>query len=62
MIFTTTSVWDDGHECSYYTKEKFLKEVAAMIDGCVANGGTYFVCEIMTNASCYLIEESKELT
>ena len=62
MIFTTTSVWDDGHGCSYYTKEKFLEEVAAMIDGCVANGGTYFDCEIMTDESCYLIEDSEELT
>ena len=62
MIFTTMSTWDNGSGCAYYTKEKFLEEVAAMIDDCIANGGTYFDCEITTDASCYLIEESKELT
>lgn len=46
MIFTTMSTWDNGSGCTYYTKEKFLE----------------FDAEIMTDASCYLIEESKELT
>lgn len=62
MTFTTMSTWDNGSGCTYYTKEKFLEEVAAMIDDYVANGGTYFDAEITTDASCYLIEESKELT
>lgn len=62
MIFTTTSVWDNGSGCAYYTKEEFLEEISAMIDDCVANGGTHFDAEITTDASCYLIEESKELT
>lgn len=62
MIFTTTSFWDNCSGCAYYTKEKFLEEISAMIDDCVTNGGTYFDAEIMTDASCYLIEETKELT
>lgn len=55
MIFTTTSVWDNGSGCAYYTKEKFLEEISAMIDDCIANGGTHFDAEIVTDASCYPI-------
>lgn len=60
MIFTTTSIQDNGSGCAYYTKEKFLEEISAMIDDCIANGGTYFDTEITTDASCYLTEESEE--
>lgn len=35
MIFTTTSVWDNGSGCAYYIKEKFLKEFLEMIDDCI---------------------------
>lgn len=62
MIFTTTSVWDNGCGCAYYTKEEFLEEISSRIDNCIANGGSYFDTEITTDANCYLIEESKELT
>lgn len=61
MIFTITSVWDNGSGCAYYTKEKFLEEISAMIDDCIANGGSYFDAEIATDASCYSAEKSKEL-
>ena len=60
MVFMTMSTWDNGSGCFYYTKEEFLKEISAMIDDCIANGGTHFDAEITTDASCYLIEESKE--
>lgn len=62
MIFTTKSVWDNGSGCAYYTKEKFLEEISAMIDNCTANDGRYFDVEITSDASCYLKEESEELT
>lgn len=63
MIFTTMSVWDNGSGCAYYTKEKFIEEISAMIDDCIANGGTHFDVEITTDASCYSTEEkSEELT
>lgn len=62
MIFTTTSVWDNGSGYACYTKEKFLEEISAMIDDCATNGGSYFDVEVMTDASCYLKEETKELT
>lgn len=64
MIFTITSVWDvwdHGSGCAYYTKEKFLEEISAMIDDCIANGGSFFDAEIATDASCYSIKEHKEL-
>ena len=61
MIFTTNSIYDNGSGCAYYTKEKFLEEISAMIDDCVANGGTYFDVEVTTDASCYSTEESKKL-
>lgn len=60
MVFMTMSTWDNSSGCSYYTKEEFLKEISAMIDDCIANGGTHFDAEITTDASCYSIEESKE--
>ena len=62
MIFATVSAWDNGSGRTYYTKEEFLEEISAMIDNCIANSGTHFDCEITTDASCYSIEESKELT
>lgn len=61
MIFTITSVFDNGSGCAYYTKEKFLEEISAMIDDCIANGGSFFDAEIATDASCYSIKEHKEL-
>ena len=61
MIFTINSIYDNGSGCAYYTKEKFLEEISAMIDDCVANGGTYFDVEVTTDASCYSTEESKKL-
>lgn len=60
MIFTTTSVWDNGSGCAYYSKEKLIEELSAMIDDCVANGGTYFDIEVATDASCYLKDETEE--
>lgn len=53
MIFTITSVWDNGSGYTYYTKEKFLQEISEMIDDCIVNGGNYFNAEITTDASCY---------
>ena len=35
MIFTTTSVLDNGSGCAYCTKEKFLEEFLEMIDDCI---------------------------
>lgn len=61
MIFTTMSVWDNCSGCAYYTKEKFLEEISAMIDNCIANRGSHFDVEITTDASCYSIKEHKEL-
>lgn len=61
MIFTTNSIYDNDSGCTYYTKEKFLEKVSAMIDDCIANDSTYFDAEVTTNASCYSTEESKEL-
>lgn len=61
MIFTITSVWDNGSGCTYYTKEKFLEEISAMIDDCITNGGSFFDAEIATDASCHSIKEHKEL-
>ena len=55
MIFTTTSVWDNDSVCTYCTKKKFLEEISSMIDDCIANGGTHFDAEIVTDASCYSI-------
>jgi hypothetical protein len=65
MIFTIMSVWDNGSGCAYYTKEKFLEEISVMIDDCIANGGSCFDVEVMTDASCYSIAQvnkSEELT
>lgn len=65
MIFSTTSAWDNGSGCAYYTKGKFLEEISAMIDSCIANGGSYFDVEVMTDASCCPIDQvnkSEELT
>lgn len=60
MVFTTTSTWDNGSGCAYYSKEKFIAELSAMIDGCVANGGTYFDVEVTTDASTHLNDETEE--
>ena len=57
MIFTTISAWDNGSGCTYYTKEKFLEEISVMIDDCIANGGSHFDVEVLTDASCYSIAQ-----
>ena len=55
MIFTTTSVLDNGSGCAYCTKEKFFEEISAMIDDCIVNSGTHFDSDIVTDVSCYSI-------
>lgn len=53
MKFSIETLNDNGSGMSYTTKEQFLAEVAAMIDDCVANGGTFFDIQVDSDASCF---------
>jgi hypothetical protein len=44
----------------YTTKEAFLKELSAMIDDCIENGGTYFDANIDADVSCFYCEDEDD--
>lgn len=50
---------DNGSGIKYRTKEDFLKEIALMINDCIANGGTYFSVDVETDASCFYCNEEE---
>ena len=60
MNFFINSINDNGSGMKYYDKESFLKELSAMIDDCVANGGTLFDVSVEADASCFLPECDEE--
>ena len=39
MKFYIETINDSGSGMKYGTKERFLKEISAMIDDCIENGG-----------------------
>lgn len=53
MKFSIETLNDNGSGMSYTTKERFLNEVSAMIDDCVANGSTFFDIQVDSDASCF---------
>lgn len=53
MKFSIETLNDNGSGMSYTTKERFLNEVSAMIDDCVANGGTFFDIQVDSDVSCF---------
>lgn len=53
MKFTIETLNDSGSGMKYSTKEDFLKEIALMIDDCIANGGTFFDVQVDSDASCF---------
>ena len=59
MKFSIYTLIDNGSGMKYTTKAGFLAEISAMIDDCIANGGTYFSVEVDTDASCFCNDETE---
>lgn len=55
-FFTIETLNDNGSGMEYKTKEEFLNEVSAMIDDCIANGGTFFDIQVDSDVSCFYKE------
>ena len=56
MRFTIETLNDNGTGMEYSTKEELLKEIALMVDDCIANGGTFFSVSVDSDASCFYCE------
>lgn len=54
--FTIETLNDNGSGMEYKTKEEFMNEVSAMIDDCIANGGTFFDIQVDSDVSCFYKE------
>ena len=61
MKFTIETLNDNGSGMAYNTKEEFLKEIALMIDDCIANGGTFFDVQVDSDASCFYNANEEEM-
>lgn len=59
MKFYIETINDSGSGMKYGTKESFLKEISAMIDDCIENGGTFFDATIDSDASCFAPEKNE---
>ena len=53
MKFSIYTLNDNGTGMKYTNKEDFMKEIEAMVDDCIANGGTYFIADIVSDKSCF---------
>ena len=53
MNFTIETLNDNGSGMKYSNKEEFMREISAMIDDCIANGGTFFDIQVDSDASCF---------
>ena len=53
MNFTIETLNDNGSGMKYSDKEEFMREISAMIDDCIANGGTFFDIQVDSDASCF---------
>lgn len=59
MKFYIETINDSGSGMKYGTKESFLKEISAMIDDCIENGGTFFDATIDSDTSCFAPEKNE---
>lgn len=60
MEFFINTVNDAGSGMTYDTKEEFLKEISAMVDDCIQNGGTFMEVVIDADASCFYQESGQK--
>jgi hypothetical protein len=51
--YTIETLNDNGSGMKYPSKEEFMCEISAMIDDCIANGGTFFDIQVESDASCF---------
>ena len=60
-FFISTESIDNGSGIAYERKKEFLVEIEAMVDDCIANGGTYFDVNIDSDASCFCNEMCNDI-
>ena len=53
MKFSIYTLNDNGTGIKHDNKEAFMKEIEAMVDDCIRNGGTYFIADIVSDKSCF---------
>lgn len=53
MIYTISTLNDNGSGMKFRTKHEFLRELLMMIDDCASNGGEVFAIDVYSDVSCF---------